>query len=371
MKKKISSLLALVLMLTSVLGGTTLAYADGLSAEGDTATAQTSFSFTTESENLGGIIISVPEAMVLQWDEEADTYTAEDTVSAYGYLGSRLQLEVVAPGQVQFSNQDVSEAAKLIGTIDFGTDNKQYWTSEQLYAGVADASAIDEREISCAINDKTGIQVGTYVGRTDFAITIVKDNSKSVMYDTPSGVNIAGTLYEYTDASYFEKLSTNAEVWTNMTTFPNYFAETSNSTLVVPSDFGANGVASALNFGNTSHQADFTGINTVVLSTGITSMLRDSFSPIGSDGITTVYLSNVNVIQRWAFANLSGLTDVYYAGSEAEFIAAIEAGEFSGKNGNYGNAPLFNSTLHLLNAENEWYDYDWTDYIATYSPELS
>lgn len=370
MKKKLYSALALALAFTSVLGGTMPAHAEGLSEEGDTTTAQTSFSFTTESDNLGGIIISVPETMVLQWDEDAETYNANDSVSAYGYLGSSLQLEIKAPGQVQFSNQDVAEAAGLIGNIDFGDDNTQYWSSEQLYAGVADSTAIDARAVTCAINDKTGIQVGTYTGKTDFTITIVKDNSKSVMYDTSSGVMIAGTLYEYTDTTYFDKTAAQGEVWVNTTTFPNYVTETGRSTLVIPSDFGENGVATTLDLGDTYHQADFTGIDTIVVSTGIKTLASESFGGTGLDGINTVYLSDVTAISRYAFSKLSGLTDVYYAGSEIEFIAAIEAGIYNGKNGNYNNAPLFNSTLHLLNADNEWYEYDWTNYIATYSPEM-
>ena len=135
MKKK--QLLASMMAVMMLAGSTIPAYAEGLSEEGDTSSAQTNVTFTTTSSQLGGVIVSVPATLNLSYDSATQKFSSSDTVYAYGQLGSKLQLEISSPATVKYTNQDVAGASQLTGSVEFVDDTYTgYWSSEELYAGV-------------------------------------------------------------------------------------------------------------------------------------------------------------------------------------------------------------------------------------------
>lgn len=367
MKKKqfLASMMAVMMLASSAMP----VYADGLAEEGDTGSAQTNVSFTTTSSQLGGVVVSVPETLVLSYDDSTQKFSSSDSVYAYGQLGSKLQLEISSPATVKYSNQDVAGASQLTGTVEFVDDTYTgYWSSEQLYAGVADDHSASKKEtLKCVVNETNGIQVGTYKGEVNFTIKVSKDLSKSVYYDTGSGVSIKGTNYAWNTDVFKLTSGTNGDVYMNDTKADTWLADSANTTLVIPSskalgsdsdEFITKNVGGTL--GTKTNHIDTVIFPAAIANTskGLTIECKVNDGDNENTQITTIYMPAVKSIMRFTIRKLPNLTDVYYAGSATEFENAILSSNYNGKDGRYDNDSLWNATIHVLDESDNWIDFD-------------
>ena len=367
MKKKqfLASMMAVMMLASSAMP----VYADGLAEEGDTGSAQTNVSFTTTSSQLGGVVVSVPETLVLSYDDSTQKFSSSDSVYAYGQLGSKLQLEISSPATVKYSNQDVAGASQLTGTVEFVDDTYTgYWSSEQLYAGVADDHSASKKEtLKCVVNETNGIQVGTYKGEVNFTIKVSKDLSKSVYYDTGSGVSIKGTNYAWNTDVFKLTSGTNGDVYMNGTKADTWLADSANTTLVIPSskalgsdsdEFITKNVGGTL--GTKTNHIDTVIFPAAIANTskGLTIECKVNDGDNENTQITTIYMPAVKSIMRFTIRKLPNLTDVYYAGSATEFENAILSSNYNGKDGRYDNDSLWNATIHVLDESDNWIDFD-------------
>lgn len=367
MKKKqfLASMMAVMMLASSAVP----VYADGLAEEGDTGSAQTNVSFTTTSSQLGGVVVSVPETLVLSYDDSTQKFSSSDSVYAYGQLGSKLQLEISSPATVKYSNQDVAGASQLTGTVEFVDDTYTgYWSSEQLYAGVADDHSASKKEtLKCVVNETNGIQVGTYKGEVNFTIKVSKDLSKSVYYDTGSGVSIKGTNYAWNTDVFKLTSGTNGDVYMNDTKADTWLADSANTTLVIPSskalgsdsdEFITKNVGGTL--GTKTNHIDTVIFPAAIANTskGLTIECKVNDGDNENTQITTIYMPAVKSIMRFTIRKLPNLTDVYYAGSATEFENAILSSNYNGKDGRYDNDSLWNATIHVLDESDNWIDFD-------------
>lgn len=364
MKKK--QFLASMMAVMMLAGSAMPVYADGLSEEGDTGSAQTNVSFTTTSSQLGGVVVSVPESLVLNYDDSTQKFSSSDSVYAYGQLGSKLQLEISSPATVKYTNQDVAGASQLTGTVEF-VDNTYtgYWSSEQLYAGVAnDHSASKKETLKCTVNETNGIQVGTYKGEVNFTIKVSKDMNKIAYYDTGSGVSIKGTNYAWNTGMF--KLSTNDVYMYDNDTTTNWLADSANTTLVVPNSraLGSNHEFIPKNVGGIlGTKTNY--VDTVIFpaamadtSAGLTGECGFNSVDNGNTKITTIYMPAVKSIMPFTIRKLPNLADVYYGGSATEFENAILSSRYNGKDGRYNNESLWSATIHVLDESDNWIEFD-------------
>ena len=364
MKKK--QFLASMMAVMMLAGSAMPVYADGLTEEGDTGSAQTSVTFTTTSSQLGGVVVSVPESLVLNYDDSTQKFSSSDSVYAYGQLGSKLQLEISSPATVKYTNQDVAGASQLTGTVEF-VDNTYtgYWSSEQLYAGVAnDHSASKKETLKCTVNETNGIQVGTYKGEVNFTIKVSKDMSKIAYYDTSSGVSIKGTNYAWNTDMF--KLSCNDVYMDDNDATTNWLADSGNTTLVVPNSkaLGSKNEFIPKNVGRIlGTKTNY--IDTVIFpaamantSAGLTGEVGFNLVDNGNTKITTIYMPAVKSIMPFTIRKLPNLANVYYGGSATEFENAILSSRYNGKDGRYSNESLWSATIHVLDESDNWIEFD-------------
>ena len=376
MKKK--QFLASMMAVMMLAGLVTPVYADGLSQEGDTSSAQTNVTFTTTSAQLGGVIVSVPATLNLSYDSDAQKFSSSDTVYAYGQLGSKLQLEISSPATVKYTNQDIPDAAQLTGAVEFvDSTYTGYWTSEELYSGVADHNQSKKETLKCTVNETNGIQVGTYKGAVNFTIKVSKDMNKVAYYDTGTGVVVKGTAYDWnTDmfslASYDVYMKDADET-------TNWLADTSNTTLVIPN-------SATLGSSNTNFVTKNVGwalssktnyVDTVIYPAalgntdeGLDSQCKLYYNDQDNSQITTIYMPAVKKINRfWTSSHLTGLRDVYYAGSATQFSDAILTSNYNGKDGRYDNESLWNATIHVLDESDNWIEFDKNAFFVDHPTE--
>ena len=108
------------------------------------------------------------------------------------------------------------------------------------------------------------------------------------------------------------------------------------------------------------HCANFRGIISARFTENYKVLPITAF-PTSATELIEVLIPNVTEINDGAFASAINLKDVYYAGSEEEFVVAASKGLEN-------NVPLFNARVHLLDEYNKWYDFDWSAFKETYKP---
>lgn len=367
------------MMAVMMLAGSTIpAYAEGLSEEGDTSSAQTNVTFTTTSSQLGGVIVSVPATLNLSYDSATQKFSSSDTVYAYGQLGSKLQLEISSPATVKYTNQDVAGASQLTGTVEFVDDTYTgYWSSEELYAGVADHEQSKKEPLTCEVKETNGIQVGTYKGAVNFTIKVSKDISKYAYYDTETGVVIKDTAYAWNTDMY--NLSSSDVYMKDADETTNWLADASNTTLVIPNsavlgssktEFEIRNVGWAL--GSKTNCVDTVIYPGALENTdkGMTTQCSLVYNDKDNSQITTIYMPAVKKISRfWTSSHLTGLKDVYYAGSATEFEEAILTSNYNGKDGRYDNESLWNANIHVLDESDNWILFDKNAFFVDHPTE--
>lgn len=238
----------------------------------------------------------------------------------------------------------------------------------QSFSGVADDHSASKKEtLKCVVNETNGIQVGTYKGEVNFTIKVSKDLSKSVYYDTGSGVSIKGTNYAWNTDVFKLTSGTNGDVYMNDTKADTWLADSANTTLVIPSskalgsdsdEFITKNVGGTL--GTKTNHIDTVIFPAAIANTskGLTIECKVNDGDNENTQITTIYMPAVKSIMRFTIRKLPNLTDVYYAGSATEFENAILSSNYNGKDGRYDNDSLWNATIHVLDESDNWIDFD-------------
>lgn len=167
MKKKI---VATMLIASMLIGSTISTNAASLSEVGDTATQTTPSDMTVTADDLGGLIVSIPESMTLAYDNVNSKFSGADNVYAYGYINdSNARLKIVADNSATFKNKDMETATDLTGAVTFGTDNAETWSVAELQQGAENAK---RAEVACDVTDLSNLRVGHYEGNINYTVSL-------------------------------------------------------------------------------------------------------------------------------------------------------------------------------------------------------
>lgn len=167
MKKKI---VATMLIASMLIGSTISINAASLSEVGDTATQTTPSDMTVTADDLGGLIVSIPESMTLAYDNVNSKFSGADNVYAYGYINdSNARLKIVADNSATFKNKDMETATDLTGAVTFGTDNAETWSVAELQQGAENAK---RAEVACNVTDLSNLRVGHYEGNINYTVSL-------------------------------------------------------------------------------------------------------------------------------------------------------------------------------------------------------
>lgn len=167
MKRKI---VATMLIASMLIGSTITTNAAALSEIGDTATQTTPSDMTVTADDLGGLIVSIPESMTLAYDKVNSKFSGADNVYAYGYINdSNARLKIVADNSATFKNKDMETATDLTGAVTFGTDNAETWSVAELQQGAENAK---KAEVACNVTDLSDLRVGHYEGNINYTVSL-------------------------------------------------------------------------------------------------------------------------------------------------------------------------------------------------------
>lgn len=367
-KKFLASLMLATMLTDSVVP----AFAEGLSSEGDTGTAQTGVSFSATSvKEPGEAIVSVPESLTLSFDDSTKKYSSSDSVYAYGDLDNLLQLEITSSATVRYENEDVQDAQQIFGKVEFVDDTYTgIWSSEDLKSGVDNQSNSKKIPIKCYINETKDMQIGTYKGKVNFKIKVSRDLDKIALYDTDTGVVLKGKTYDW-DTSLFKCSDDSSHIaFTDEAT--TWLADPSHTTLPLISytkvnDYGYMAESSYVGLDLLGSTTNY--VNTVIFPED-TKGLNDSSHLFTEDtdntNITTIYVPALSYINSGlTYNHLPNLTDFYYAGTANQFSNAILA-DSSTSNGTHGNTSLWSATIHVLDDDGNYVDFDKEAFIHDY-----
>lgn len=183
------------------------------------------------------------------------------------------------------------------------------------------------------------------------------------------------------DTDMFKLLSGNGDVYMNDDdTTTNWLADSSNTTLVIPStkalgstesgDFITKNVGGIL--GTKTNYIDTVIFPAAIANTskGLTIECGLKNGDNENTKITTIYMPAVKKISRyWTNNKLPNLADVYYAGSATEFEEAILTSDYNGKDGRYDNESLWNANIHVLDESDNWILFDTNAFFVDHPTE--
>lgn len=371
MKRK--QILAVLVAMCTLFSSGVPAYAEGLSSEGDTASVQTGVSFTASDEN--NVIVSVPESLTLNFDDSSCSYSSNDTVSAYGLLSRKYCVEVTAASSVRFKNQTKQDAPQLRGSISFGdANNTGRWSSAELKSGKLNAEQMKKIDLTCNLTDINDLERGSYSGTLTFNIKVVRDMDNVAYKNTDDAVVIGDETFAYTT----EPFTTSGYDNVTMRTSDNTKAwrdDESNTTLVIPSKqklnaTGYDTIDDLLYNINDSHvativfPADITelyNINSEAKKSSYISFTKGSYYTFSS--VNTIYVPDVALASDMLYGCFPNLKDFYYGGTALQFEDACLKKDSSGKDARYGNSSLWNATIHVLDGDNNWVEFDSTAFL--------
>lgn len=371
MKRK--QILTVLLTICTLLGSGVSVHAEGLSSEGDTATAQTGVSFTVTEEN--NVIVSVPESLTFVYDDSNLSYSANDTVSAYGLISKKYCVEVTAASSIRFKNQTNQDAPQLRGTVSFGdVDNTGRWSSAELKSGKLNADQAKKINLDCNLTDIDDLERGTYNGTLTFNIKVARDMDNVFYKDTDDAVVIGDKTFAYTTEPF--RLNVYDELSSGTTDSTKTWREdVNNTTLVVPSKEKLNAKRYAslediLSGFNASH------VSTIVLPAGITELYNIN-SPANKsfgfsftkgdyyhfDSVTTIYVPDIALCSDMFYSCYPNLKDFYYGGTALQFEDACLKKDRDNYDARYTNNSLWNATIHVLDENNNWVEFDKAGFL--------
>lgn len=163
------SILGLALAATMMLGAVPVSAAQ-INVTGDTATGNTPTQFEVTEDMLGGgLVVSVPDELVLQYSKDNQNFSASDNVNAKGNINPSKKLNITTPATVTYLHND-DATVDAVGNIDFGTENTETWSANELR--VAKDKGVD-KAIKSTVPMSEVEYVGTYSGTINYNINVV------------------------------------------------------------------------------------------------------------------------------------------------------------------------------------------------------
>ena len=96
-------------------------------------------------------------------------YVYKGGVSAYGSMDANKNLEVSVSDTVIYTNLDVPDV-QVAGVVEFGEDNKEVWTAEQVKAS---NEILDSTSVTVSVDKKDLEYSGVYTSEIIFNIDLV------------------------------------------------------------------------------------------------------------------------------------------------------------------------------------------------------
>lgn len=367
-------ILAVLVAMCTLFGSGVSVHAEGLSTEGDTSTAQTGVSFTATDEN--SVIVSVPESLTLTYDDSSCSYSVNDTVSAYGLLSKKYCVEVTAASSVRFTNQTKQDAPQLRGGVSFGeANNTGRWSSAELKNGKLNADQMKKIDLTCNITNLDDLERGSYSGTLNFNIKVIRDTDNVFYKDTDDAVVIGDKTFAYTTELYglnvYDELNTltseNTKAWRD---------DTNNTTLVVPDYKSFSDAKGYDSLEDLLFNINASNVSTIVLPANITELYNINSDAKNSskmhftkgdyyhfDSVTTIYVPDIALCSDMFYSCFKNLTDFYYGGTALQFEDACLKKDKDGYDARYTNASLWNATIHVLDENNNWVEFDKAGFL--------
>lgn len=164
----------MIMALSLVLGGTSVAHAQDISVTGNSATGSSPSQFDVTSDMLGGdLVVNVPDTLTLTYDASQKKFSKTSQVNAKGNINPAKKLEVSVPTSVTYTHKDDS-SIEAHGTLKFGAEDgsnqKETWSAESLQG--AGSSGVNKDLTSTVPISEVGY-VGTYRATVTFNIELV------------------------------------------------------------------------------------------------------------------------------------------------------------------------------------------------------
>lgn len=165
------SLLGLAMAGAMLLGAVPVSAAQiNVPADPGTATGNTPTQFEVTEDMLGGgLVVSVPDELILQYSAEDQNFSASDNVNAKGNINPAKKLNITTPATVTYLHED-DATVDAVGTIDFGTENTETWSANELR--VAKDAGVD-KAIKSTVPMSEVEYVGTYSTTINYDINVV------------------------------------------------------------------------------------------------------------------------------------------------------------------------------------------------------
>lgn len=151
-----------------------------IAVEGETAQGSSDTSFSVTADMLGGgLVVTVPDSVSLEYDEENSRFSKTDKVNAKGYIPVLKHLEVSVPTDITYALEDEASIT-ADGTVSFGTarDDGQVtsWSLAELKTKEEGNLAGADKNITVTVPKSEVDDIGTYKSVIDFDIALVAND---------------------------------------------------------------------------------------------------------------------------------------------------------------------------------------------------
>lgn len=178
-KKALAGLLALATVFTAVAPSVNVS-AKEIAVEGDTAQGTSDTFFNVTADMLGGgLVVTVPDSVSLEYDEANSQFSKTDKVNAKGYISVLKHLEVSVPTDITYALED-DTSITADGTISFGTakddDQVTSWSLAELKTKEEGNLAGIDKDITVTVPMSEVDDVGDYKSVINFDIALVAND---------------------------------------------------------------------------------------------------------------------------------------------------------------------------------------------------
>lgn len=238
-RKKILSLLLLSTMLMTSIVPTYADTQDIVNQETSKATVGVDSEFTKKAKkpgDLSGLVISLPDKLVLTENEETHKYTCDDYVSAKGDLNENYVLSITVPLLVKYTSE-VSALDTVTAETTFQREQDiptlQFYTSDELEKSKTE---LDSRPLNISLDADTVETIGNYNGIVDFKISTTEYQKLSEVNKLFDATKIT---QEPVDENSFGKLNLQvnwlgSDILMNDSAIGQYLSQNTNGTMEIP-----------------------------------------------------------------------------------------------------------------------------------------
>ena len=233
-RKKILSLLLLSAMLMTSIVPTYADTQDIVNKETSKTTVGVDSEFTKKAKkpgDLSGLVISLPDKLVLTENEETHKYTCDDYVSAKGDLDENYVLSITVPLLVKYTSE-VSALDTVTAETTFQREQDmptlQFYTSDELEKSKTE---LDSRPLNISLDADTVETIGDYNGIVDFKISTTEYQKLSEVKKLFDKTTIA---QEPADENSFGKITLKA-THSDTSALSQYLSQDVQGTMEIPS----------------------------------------------------------------------------------------------------------------------------------------